>query len=257
MNAVITSMPDIKPKRPSRYSFAYGTERIEFETAERSSRVQRVLIKVHPDCRVVAHAPRDSSEADVLNAVKRRSRWISQKLQEFRAQNEHITPRQYISGECHFYLGKRYQLKVLHASQEKEHIRFFRGTLEAWVQERRPDRVQVLLEEWYRERAKEMLAARLDAMLEQALWVGERPSLSIRTMKTRWGSCSPTGRLTLNPLLVKAPRVCIDYVILHELCHIAEHNHGPSFYRLMTQVMPDWEAVKRRLDNLAGAILNV
>lgn len=89
-------------------------------------------------------------------------------------------------------------------------------------------------------------------MLEQALWVEERPPLRILTMQTQWGSCSLNGRITLNPHLVKAPRECIDYVILHELCHIAEHNHSERFYRLMGQVMPNWEEVKERLDGMVS-----
>lgn len=64
--------------------------------------------------------------------------------------------------------------------------------------------------------------------MEQALWVATKPPLRVLTMQTQWGSCSPNGRITLNPHLVKAPQ-CIDYVILHELCHIAEHNHIERF----------------------------
>lgn len=75
-------------------------------------------------------------------------------------------------------------------------------------------------------------------------------------MQTQWGSCSPKGQLTLNPHLVKAPRDCIDYVLLHELCHVAEHNHSEGFYRLMRQVMPQWEKVKERLDGMAYFYLN-
>ncbi|MNI90038.1 WLM domain protein [compost metagenome] len=75
-------------------------------------------------------------------------------------------------------------------------------------------------------------------------------------MQTQWGSCSPKGRITLNPHLVKTPRECIDYVILHELCHIAEHNHSERFYRLLTQVMPNWEKVKARLDGMAALVLS-
>ena len=66
----------------------------------------------------------------------------------------------------------------------------------------------------------------------------------------------PLGRITLNPHLVKAPRESIDYVILHELCHLAEHNHSEQFYRLMKQVMPHWEKVKTHLDGMAAALLN-
>ena len=86
--------------------------------------------------------------------------------------------------------------------------------------------------------------------------VTERPPLHTLSMQTQWGSCSPNGRITLNPHLVKAPRECIDYVILHELCHIAEHNHSERFYRLMNQVMPKWERTKQRLDCMASQIFN-
>lgn len=92
-------------------------------------------------------------------------------------------------------------------------------------------------------------------MLEQALWVDVPPPLHILTMQTQWGSCSPAGRLTLNPNLVKAHRECIDYVILHELCHLAEHNHSGRFYRLMAQVMPQWRTIKVRLDEMANLLI--
>lgn len=75
-----------------------------------------------------------------------------------------------------------------------------------------------------------------------------------RCRRTLWGSCSASGKITLNPQLVKAPRDCIDYVILHECCHLMEHNHSERFYRLMGQVMPEWEDVKKRLDGLVGRI---
>jgi len=74
--------------------------------------------------------------------------------------------------------------------------------------------------------------------------------------QTQWGSCSPTGQITLNPHLVKAPRNCIDYVLLHELCRIAEHNHSERFYRLLYGVMPQWEKIKERLDSMAYFYLN-
>lgn len=255
--AIMRSRPnDPKPGRKP-LTFNYGDEKITVERVDRTSNVNRVLIKVHPDCRVLAHAPENSDDAQVLNAVKKRSRWISQQLKEFRAQLEHITPRHYISGESHLYLGKQYQLKVYQAEYNKEHVKLLRGTLEITVKEKTPDRIRALLSHWYKERARDVFSKRLDAVLEQALWVSDRPPISVRTMQTQWGSCSPSGRLTLNPHLVKAPRQCIDYVILHELCHIAEHNHSARFYRLMGQVMPRWEDVKARLDGMANVLLNV
>ena len=75
-------------------------------------------------------------------------------------------------------------------------------------------------------------------------------------MTKQWGSCSTKGNLMLNPHLVKAPKEYIDYVILHELCHIAEHNHSERFWRLLTQVMPNWKEVKAKLDGMAEMYLN-
>src|SRR5690606_33372808 len=91
-----------------------------------------------------------------------------------------------------------------------------------------------------------------DQQLHGTNLLAHRPPMRILTMQTQWGSCSPNGRITLNPHLVKAPRECIDYVILHELCHIAEHNHSERFYRLMNQVMPKWEKTKERLDGMVN-----
>ena len=75
-------------------------------------------------------------------------------------------------------------------------------------------------------------------------------------MKVQWGSCSPAGRLTLNPHLVKASRQCIDYVLLHELCHLKEHNHSARFYDTIQRHLPQWRRIKEQLDGLSEVILS-
>lgn len=236
-------------------SFRYGDESIAFEHVKRPQATSKVLIKVHPDCRVTVSAPENADSEAVLSSVKKRGRWIYEQLQYFRQQLEFITPRQYISGESHYYLGKQYLLKVIENPTQVQGVKLLRGKLEVSVRHKHPDTVRALLTKWYATRAKIVFAKRLDAMLEQALWVEGRPPLHLMTMQTQWGSCSPNGRITLNPHLVKAPRECIDYVILHELCHLAEHNHSERFYRLMSQVMPNWEKIKERLDRMASKII--
>ena len=74
------------------------------------------------------------------------------------------------------------------------------------------------------------------------------PRLAIRRMKTRWGSMSPNGTLTLNSDLVRAPRECIEYVVTHELCHLKHRHHDAAFYGLLEQHMPDWEKRKHKLE---------
>lgn len=121
------------------------------------------------------------------------------------------------------------------------------------VRTREPDRPEVtkhLVETWYRKRARAKFAERLEASLArfpdpEAF----RPTgLIVRRMEKRWGSLSPAGRLLLNPRLIEAPVDTIDYVISHELCHMAEPHHGADFYRLLDRVMPDWVGRKRRLE---------
>ncbi|WPZ02537.1 SprT family zinc-dependent metalloprotease [Idiomarina sp. OXR-189] len=259
MNVAIRFADEVAEKRQphgDKLSFYYADELIEFDRVAAKSPERKIKIKVLPDCSVKVAAPEDSSDDEVLRATKKRARWIYQQLREFRKQLTHITPRRYVSGESHYYLGKQYVLKVLVKPDQAAGVKLLRGQLEVNVREYTTERIKVALEGWYKVRAKDVFHKRLDAVLEQALWVDKRPPLRILTMQTQWGSCSPNGRITLNPLLVKAPRECLDYVILHELCHIAEHNHSERFYRLMGQVMPNWERVKDRLDQMAGRIFN-
>lgn len=237
-------------------SFSYGEHRYDCALLKGKFSGRKIVIKVHPDCRVVVAAPEDAELKDVQNALTKRSRWIYEQIREFKKLQEHALPRQYVSGESHYYLGKQYLLKVEQQPGAAQSVKMTRGRLEVSVKQKSPEKIRALLDEWYKARAKETFAKRLTAMLEQALWVPDKPSIRVLTMKTQWGSCSPKGLITLNPLLVKAPRECIDYVILHELCHIAEHNHSERFYRLMGQVMPNWEKTKEKLDGMAFEILS-
>lgn len=238
------------------FTFLYGDQVIRYERRPRKGDSPRIRIKVEPDCRVVVFAPDQACDDEVLCAVKKRGRWIYQHLRHFHAQREHTRPRSYISGETHYYLGRRYLLNVTAASSAPPEVKLLRGRLEILAPTKERDLVRALLTDWYKSRAKEIFSRRLDALMPQALWVRQRPQIRVQAMRTQWGSCSPSGRLTLNPHLVKAPLSYIDYVVLHELCHLAEHNHSERFYRLLERVMPDWEKHKNGLDARALAFLS-
>nr|WP_257223944.1 SprT family zinc-dependent metalloprotease [Acinetobacter sp. YH1901134] len=214
------------------------------------------MIKVYADCRVVVSAPLNADDKTIIDAVKQRSRWIYKQLRGFREQSKFITPRQYKSGESHFYLGKQYQLKVIHDDTKPQGVKLLRGKLEVNALDANLESIQSHLKEWYRSRAKVIFEIRLQRILEQALWVGDKPEIRLVTMRIQWGNCSPSGVLTLNPHLVKAPTICIDYVILHELCHLVEYNHSERFYQLLNQVMPDWSKIKNQLDMMANKLIN-
>lgn len=235
----------------------YGDASIAVTICFVPTAAKRVAISVSPDGLVEAVAPASASIDDVLLAVRKRLRWIWLQLEAGEARRVHVLPREYVSGESHLYLGRRHLLKVRAADGARAGVKMLRGRLDVAVPEGKPEAVKALLETWYRHRAREVFARRLRYCVEQARWLTESPSLRLLKMKTQWGSCSPTGELILNPLLIKAPSTCIDYVLSHELCHLREHNHSERFYRLLSGLVPDWQARKRELDDMAEAILNV
>ncbi|KXV23539.1 metal-dependent hydrolase [Gluconobacter japonicus] len=235
----------------------YGGEQIGVDLVTRTGRGTTLRIKVHPDLSVEAVVPEGTTDADLDKVLRLRTRWIWQKLRDFKAVQEHATPRDYVSGESHFYLGRRHLLKVHHQPDTPETVRMLRGRLEVSVQDRSALRIQKLLELWYFTRAQDVFRHRLSALLPTTLWVRTSPALKLQVMQTQWGNCSPGGTITLNPHLVKAPRDCIDYVILHKLCHLQEHNHGSAFWSLLERVMPDWQRHKARLDDMAELFVRI
>jgi predicted metal-dependent hydrolase len=237
-------------------SFVYGEDRYEFEICFTPERLAKIAIHVHPVASVQVEAPKGETVARIHRAVLKRARWIKQHVDQARTKRVHVLPRGYVSGESHFYLGRRHQLKVVNASRGGGRVKLLRGRICVQCSDRAPRAIRDHLIAWYRERAAEIFARRVGAVAERINWLEQAPPLRLLKMKKQWGSCAPNGTVFLNPQLVKAPRECIDYVIAHELCHLREHNHSARYYRLLRKVMPQWEPVKARLDGMAELHLN-
>lgn len=241
----------------SQHSIPYGDERIRFTLRMQPQRQpHRIAIHVEPDGRVLVDAPPNASLEQVRAAVIKRARWISGNVQAARMRRAQVLPREYVSGESLLYLGRQYRLKVLASRDAMPEAALHGPFVEVRVAARDPRVVRKVLEDWYRERARALFGQRLAAVAAPLRWIRQLPPTRIRTMARQWGSCSPAGRITLNPALVKAPRECIDYVLMHELCHLRHHNHSPKFYRSLDQQMPGWHRIKDRLDGLAEQLLS-
>ncbi|MDO9435730.1 M48 family metallopeptidase [Hydrogenophaga sp.] len=238
------------------YAIVYGDERIPFSLRLLPRPQRRVAIHVMPDGAVRVDAPEGTALPEVKQALRKRAGWVWQQLQALRARMQHVLPRAYVSGETHFYLGRRHLLKVQPARGETPGVRLWRGRLEISTDARDAATVRRLLERWYRARAEEVFARVMADMSPRMGLRGAPSPLRLLSMKTQWGSCSPRGEVLLNPHLVKAPRACIEYVVAHELCHLKEHNHSERFYRLLARAVPDWAARKAELDGLAELLLN-
>jgi predicted metal-dependent hydrolase len=238
-------------------SIAYGEERINFQVCVVSDRPKRkVAIHVHPDGSVQVDTPEGVANGEVREAVRKRARWVLKHVTEARRQREHVLPRQYVSGESHFYLGRRHVLKVSIDANEKAGVKLVRGRLEVQCPKDNPGMIKDLLWAWYRKRSMEFIQRRLNTHTDGISWLSAPPPWKLASMQKQWGSCSPKGALSLNAHLVKAPRECVDYVLLHELCHLKERNHSDRFYQLLERQMPEWRSVKAKLDGMAELLLN-
>ena len=178
----------------------------------------------------------------------KKAAWIAGKLDGLERYHPLPAPKKYISGETLVYLGRQYRLKVELGS--KQPVKLIGRFLKVWVEDKKDTRrVKNAVDAWYRKRAHETLGRYTEKCHAIASRHGvAKPLLTIRNMRRRWGSCSPQGRITLNVNLVKTPVHCIEYVIMHELCHLKYHNHSKAFYSLLTRCQPDWRKRKEMLD---------
>ncbi len=242
----------------------YGDTAIPYEVSIRSELTGTVAIHVYPGGTVQVDAPQNTSPETIRSAVRKRARWLAGHVEKIRERQQDLQPRLYISGECHFYLGRRYVLKVipLKAAERragvKPSVKLKGGQLRVTKADKDAAVVKRLLRDWYRDHARAHFERRLVALTALMPWVKKRqlPPVKLLEMKKHWGSCSPSGSVVLNPHLVKASRQCIDYVIVHELCHLKEHNHSEKYWRLLAKVLPEWKQRKERLDEMAEVLLN-
>lgn len=233
------------------HALEYGTTSIKYELIFTPRKT--LAIHVHPDLRVTVEAPEDSTFALVEQKVRKRAAWILKQQRDFARYSFELPLRQYVSGETHRYLGRQYRLKVVQSATNREIVKMSRGRIFVYVRDLgNRERVKKLLKDWYRKQAKRVFAERLAECYPRVERFGVGyPEFTVRRMKSRWGSCTPSGKITLNLKLIQMPKGCIDYVIVHELCHLIEHNHGPAFYALLDRVMPNWRERRRKLNTLA------
>ena len=212
------------------------------------SKRKTLEIAVHPDKRVIVRAPNGTDPDSIKRALKKRARWIQKQVDFFCKFEPRTTNRKYLGGETHLYLGRQYRLKV--SVGKKNEVKLSRGFLHVFSYNgNEPEKIKKILDAWYLEKAKVKFADSLNKSLPKfKAKLHGFPRLNIRRMKTRWGSLSTKGTITLNFDLIKAPTECIDYVIIHELCHHEFRKHSPDFYKLLEKMLPDWQKRKHKLE---------
>jgi predicted metal-dependent hydrolase len=220
-------------------------EDIEFKVIY--SRRRSIGISVLPDSSVTVRVPYLTSYKTVSRIVTEKYGWILRHRDNYRKLDNSSVNRSYTSGEIHLFRGNQSVLKV--EKSGKSYVRFYDSTIELGTDKTdNTQSVRRLLYKGYKNEALKLFPVLMNKVLDEHENQMFKPAgLVIRTMKRRWGSCSNKGIITLSTELVKLSDLYIEYVITHELCHLKHHNHGPHFYRLLTEVFPEWKTVRKEL----------
>ena len=208
----------------------------------RTKRRKTASIKINKGL-IQVIVPEQLSDMRVESLIKKRKAWILKKLHEQSKIIQH-KPKEYISGESFSYLGKNYRLKVI--VDNFDEVRLKSGYIFVKLSKKSSEeKIRDLLLKWYKERALEKLTEKTNRYAKTMdLSV---KSVFVKDYKARWGSCYPDGRISYNWRIIIAPHNIIDYVVLHELCHIIHPNHSPSYWKSVKRVCPDFSTHRKWL----------
>lgn len=226
-------------------SVQFGSRKITY--AIQFSDRRTLGITVTPENNIVVKSPISASREIIKDKVLKKAGWILKQQNFFLSFQPKNKTKRFVGGETHLYLGRQYGLKIIAGAANEVKLR---GRFIEVETDDRP-RTKQLMKDWYLKNAREKFNSIAAPLIEKFKKHGVSPSsIILREMPTRWGSCTAKGKIILNPELVKAPKGCIEYVIIHELCHLVHYNHTQKFISLQTKEMPDWEKWKSKLENL-------
>lgn len=226
---------------------SYGKRRFGFMIIRRNRKTLGITVK--PDKTIEVYAPINTGRKRIVEKVSKKARWIAKQIDFFEKNKAQLAPKEYVSGETHYFLGRNYRLRVRKSIYERvktsgKFIYLFTNK-NGDINHRKE-----LLFEWYKWQAEKKFATILGDRLKRMKRYNVRmPQFYIKRMKTRWGSCSPKkGRINLNFELIKTPRECIEYIVDHELIHFVQRNHDKKYYELLKKINPDWKKMKEKLE---------
>lgn len=211
------------------------------------SKRRSISIILSPDKGITVRAPYRTSLKTIDSFVRHKSGWINKHLSNYQGLTRMNHNKRYTDGELHMFLGKEKILKITESarpcvSQDDDIIEVSLSEPE------NREKIRALLERWYILEALEILSRKLHEIMTRYSDYNFSPSgLVVRPLRSRWGSCTSKGKITLNSGLVKLDNIFSDYVIIHELCHLRYHNHGEEYYRLLGELVPDYKSIRKEL----------
>lgn len=233
---------------------SYGTKEIEFDIEFRNRKT--MSISVEPPKSITVMAPLDTNEEEIREAVKLKGAWIVQKLFEFRNIESKRVNREFVNGESFMYLGRNYSLQIHidETLQNNSSVKLFRGKFHVYVKEKDDELIKEGMEAWYREKTEEQVKKRIKYY--QKFFSKKPTAIKVKEQKKRWASCTSNDELLFNWRCVMAKSTALDYIVVHEMCHMYYMNHSQEFWDLVASIMADYEVRKEWLRDY-GVRLNL
>jgi predicted metal-dependent hydrolase len=215
----------------------------------RSARRRTVALTVDRSGQLVVHAPQDTLPDGLTAWVSTKLLWVHRKLAMKERMLSKAGPARFISGEGFSYLGRNYRLRIV--KEGRQPLRLESG----WFILRRADvgEAPAHFRRWYIAAGKEWIESRVRGLAPR---VGKEPeAVAVRDLGSRWGSCTGHCKLLFNWRLLQLPVDLIEYVIVHELAHLAHRRHDAAFWQAVERALPDWQDRKERLHTSAREYL--
>lgn len=225
-----------------------------------SSRQKTIELIIDLDTGFTVKAPASMSKAEISKNLQRKTNWIITNLDKMNEVIRNETKKEFVSGEKFLYKGKRYRLKVIKMDEEIvpflafTHSKFIAYIPSNIAESDYPRIIQPLFLDFYHQKAEKILSQRTRKYL---VYFETKPSLiKVQSLKNKWGNCSKTNQLRFNWRVIMAKMSIIDYVIIHELCHIKHKNHSKAFWNEVQKILPDFEERKEWL-RINGDLLKI
>ena len=231
--------------------FIFGTFVYEYQLIKQDRKT--LSLTVTPDLRIILKCPEQTESERIENFLQKKWFWLEKQLSFFKKYQRKIYEKEYISGEGYLYLGRQYKLIVRKGKENT--VSLTRGQLIVHTTKEVTNsrHNKKLIDIWFADKTTGIFQDRFEEMLSRFDYKNS-PALAIREMKKRWGSFLNKEKIFLNPKLIHTSKDCIDYVIVHELCHLRYKNHNVKFWQFLDEKYPKWGRVKEKLETIGAGL---
>lgn len=228
-------------------AFTFGTFAYEYELILQDRKT--LSLTVTPELHIILKCPKKTDTERIEKFLAKKWFWLEKQLSFFKKYQRKIYKKEYVSGESHLYLGRQYKLEVKRAEKDEVIATKSFITLQTTQDISNSSHNRKLIHTWFADKTQIIFQERFQEMLKRFEYK-KTPQLSIREMKKRWGSFLNREKIFLNPKLIHTSKACIDYVIVHELCHLTHKNHDKKFWNLLEEKYPKWNKIKNTLETM-------